>query len=61
MADISQTMFWNAFSWMKDMWISINASLKFVQKGQIYNIPAMVQIMVWRWPGDKSLSELMMA
>ena len=40
--------------------ISIKISLKFVPKGQINNIPALVQIMVWRRPGDKPLSEPMM-
>ena len=40
--------------------ISINISLKFVPKGLINNIPAMVQIMGWRRPGDKPLSEPMM-
>ena len=40
--------------------ISINISLKFVPKGRINNIPAMVQIMAWRRPGDKPLSEPMM-
>ena len=40
--------------------ISINISLKFVPKGLINNIPALVQIMAWRRPGDKPLSELMM-
>ena len=39
--------------------ILINISLKFVPKGLINNIPALVQIMVWRWPGDKPLSESM--
>ena len=39
---------------------AINISLKFVSKGQIYNIPSLVQIMAWRWPGDKPLSEPMM-
>ena len=34
--------------------ISINVSLKFVPKGQINNNPALVQIMAWRRPGDKS-------
>ena len=34
--------------------------LKFVPKGQIYNIPALVQIMACRRPGDKPLSEPMM-
>ena len=36
--------------------ISINISLKFDPKGQINNIPALVQIMAWRRPGDKPLS-----
>ena len=39
--------------------ISIKISLKFVPKGPINNIPAMVQIMAWRRPGDKPLSEPM--
>ena len=37
--------------------ISIKISLKFVPKGQINNIPALVQIMAWCRPGDKPLSE----
>ena len=40
--------------------ISIKISLKFVSKGPIYNIPALVQIMAWRRSGDKPLSEQMM-
>ena len=32
--------------------ISINISLKFVPKGLINNIPALVQIMASRRPGD---------
>ena len=43
-----------------DIWIAINISLKFVPKGQIDNIPALVQIMAWRRPGDKPLSDPMM-
>ena len=39
--------------------ISIKISLKFVPKGPISNIPALVQIMAWRWPGNKPLSEPM--
>ena len=53
---ISQTTFSNAFSSMK---IVIKFSLKFVPKGPIYNIPALVQIMAWRHPGAKPLSEPM--
>ena len=43
----------------KNIWISIKISLKFVPKGPINNIPALVQIMVWFRSGDKPLSELM--
>ena len=39
---------------------SIEISLKFIPKGLIKNIPALVQIMAWRRPGDKPLSEPMM-
>ena len=38
---------------------SILISLKFVPKGPINNIPALVQIMAWRLPGDKPLVEPM--
>ena len=44
----------------KNVWISINISLKFVPKGLINNIPSLVQIMAWRRPGGKPLSEPMM-
>ena len=50
--DIFKCIFLN-----ENMWISIKFSLKFVSKGPINNIPALVQIMVWRRPGDKPLSE----
>ena len=40
--------------------ISLKISLKFVLKGPINNIPALVQIMAWRRPGDKPLFEPMM-
>ena len=40
--------------------ISIKFSLKFVPKGPINNIPALVQIMAWRRPGDKPLSDPVM-
>ena len=53
----SRRQFLNGFSWIK-MYVN---RLKFhwicVPKGQINNIPALVQIMAWRWPGDKPLSE----
>ena len=44
----------------ENVWISIKISLKFVPKGPINNIPALVQIMAWHRPGDKPLSEKMM-
>ena len=40
--------------------ISIKISLKFILKGPTNNIPTLVQIMVWRRPGAKPLSEPMM-
>ena len=40
--------------------IPIKDSMKFVPKGSINNISTLVQIMAWRRPGDKPLSEPMM-
>ena len=40
--------------------ILIKILLKFVPKGPINNIPALVQIMAWCWPGTMPLSEPMM-
>ena len=57
---ISQTPFSNAFFFNESVWIPIKISSKFVPKGPINNIPALVQIMAWRRPGDKPLSESMM-
>ena len=55
MADIFQCIIFDEhFS------IAIKRSLEFVLKGPSSTIPALVQIMVWRRPGDKSLSEQMM-
>ena len=48
------------FFFNEKVWISIKSSLKFVPKGPINNIPALLQIMAWRQPGDKPLSEPMM-
>ena len=53
--DILKCIFLN-----ENVWILIKISLKFVLKGPISNIPALVQIMAWRRPGDKPLSEPMM-
>ena len=44
----------------ENVWISLKIPLKFVPKGPINNIPALVQIMAWRRPGDKPLSEPML-
>ena len=44
----------NSFEWIflnENVWISVEISLKFVPKGPIKNIPALVQIMAWRRPG----------
>ena len=40
----------------ENVWIPIKISLKFVPRGPINKIPALVQIMAWRRPGDKPLS-----
>ena len=53
--DTFRCIFWN-----ENVRISIKISLKFVPKGLINNNPALVQIMAWRLPGDKPLSEPMM-
>ena len=53
--DIFRCIFMN-----ENVRILVNISLKFVPKGLINNIPALVQIMAWRQPGDKPLSEPMM-
>ena len=44
----------------QNVWTPIKISLKFVPKGLINDILALVQIMAWHRPGDKSLSEPMM-
>ena len=53
--DIFKCIFLN-----ENVWIPIKISLKFVPNGPINDIPAMVQIMAWRRPGDKPLYEPMM-
>ena len=57
---ISQTTFSSAFSWKKNVWFPIKISQKFVPKGPINNISALVQIMAWHRPGEKLLSEPLM-
>ena len=53
--DIFKCIFLN-----ENVWIPIKISMKFVPKGPINNIPALVQIVAWRRPGDKPLSEPIM-
>ena len=63
MGAIPQMTFWNAYMFLNvNVGIVFNISLKFVPKFRI-NIGldnALVQIMAWRRPDDKPLSELMM-
>ena len=44
----------------KIVWISMKISLKYALTVLINNIPVLVQIMVWRRPGDNPFSEPMM-
>ena len=46
--------------WNENVGISIKISLKFIPKDPINNIPALAQIVAWRRPGVKPLSEPMM-
>ena len=51
------------FKWIflnEIIWISIKISLKFVPRGPISNIPALLQILAWCRPGYTPLSEPMM-
>ena len=59
MAAISQTTLRCIFL-NENVTISIKISLKLVPKDSINDIPSMIQIMVWRWPSDKPLSEPVM-
>ena len=53
--DIFKCIFLN-----ENVWISIKIPVKLVPKGPINNMPALFQIMAWRRPGAKPLSETMM-
>ena len=44
--DIFKCIFLNAI-----VWLLLKISLKFVPKVRINNIPALVKIMAWHWPG----------
>ena len=52
MADIFQTIFSSAFSWIKMYLATIEFSLILVASGPINNTSALVKIMAWRRPGD---------
>ena len=53
--DIFKCIFLN-----ENVWLSLKISLKFVPEVRINNIPALIQIMAWRRPGAKPLSEPIM-
>ena len=53
--DIFKCIFLN-----ENVWILILISMKFIPEGPINNIPELAQIMAWRRPGNKLLSEPMM-
>ena len=44
----------------ENIWMSNKISLKYVSWGLIDNMTALIQIMAWRHPGDKPLSEPML-
>ena len=54
-AAILQMTYWNLLYCKIVLLIQI--SLKIVSKGPIYNKPTLVQIMAWRWVGNKPLSD----
>ena len=60
MTAIFQTNIFTCIFLNENEWISIKISLKFVPKVRINNIPALVQIIACRQPGDKPLPEPMM-
>ena len=60
MNNISQTTFSNVFSSMKMFEFRLKFHWSLFLMGLINNIPALVQIMAWRRPGDKPLSEPML-
>ena len=59
MAAIFQTTFSNGHSWMKmyEFWLTFHYISLMVP---INNIPTLIQVIAWRRPGDKPLSEPMM-
>ena len=60
MAAISQTIISNAFSWMKMFEFRLRFHWILFLRVQLTIFPTLFQIMAWRRPGDKPLSEPMM-
>ena len=56
----SQTKFSNALSWLKIYWFRLQFHWSLSPKVPINNISVFIQIMAWRRPGAKPLSEPMM-
>ena len=54
---ISQTTFSNTFSWMKIFEFRLTFHWSLFPRFQLANVPALVQLMAWRRPGDMPLSE----
>ena len=44
----------------RNIWTLVKNLVKFVPRDLINNNPALFHIMVWRWPGNKPLSDSMM-
>ena len=61
MAAILQTTLSNTFFLIENDRISIKILLKFVPRGQINNITALVEIMAWCRSGNEPLCQPMMA
>ena len=61
MATIWQVTFLNELFFNEKVWISFEISMKFVLRGPIDNMPALVWVMAGLQTGDKPLSEPMMA
>ena len=59
MATILADNLFNCFFLNENDRIQIQISLKYVPWSPIDNEPALVQVMAWRWTGDKPLPEPM--
>ena len=59
MTTILRTTFCKCIFLNLNIWIPIKISLMFISKSQINTILALEEIMAWRHPGDKPLSEPM--